>query len=456
MKFIKSVISIIILFFTSLPVIFAQDVLVESVAAIVGQEMILLSTIEDKVLQEKLTGDTRPLDEIRCDVLENSLITKLFIDQAKIDSVTTNDAYIDSDTETRFSNALSSVGGDEKILEEYFRKSVVEIKKDIRKSLEEQSLVSNVQSSIVKDASVTPSEVRKFFASIPKDSLPIIPARVKISIIQFDVPDFEESELEARNKLLEIRNRLVEGESFSLLAAMYSEDPGSRYKGGEVGYTLRGQLDKSYADAAWNLKEGGISRIVESSFGYHIIQLIDKKGEMINTRHILIIPKVNTEQAAKAISKLDSLAQAIRRDSISFADAALRYSTHKDSRTNGGQYVNNDPSDRNRWIELDNKSLNSDMYLKIRDLKINEISEPFATTDENGKTVFRIVRLDDIQEAHKANLKDDYQLLYNATLSNKQNKIYSDWVNEKIKSTYIKISEECSSCSFLTNMGWIK
>jgi len=451
MRINKSIITALICVLLPSTVLRSQ-VLVESVAAIVGQEMILLSDVEDRVYQQVLSGDKRAIETIRCESFNDILISKLFVDQSKLDSLIVSTTYIDSDVNLRINEAIRNAGSEE-VLEEYFRKDIIEIKNDIREALIEQQIISQVQNSLVQDVTVTPNDVRKFFSSIPKDSIPIIPAKVQVSIIQFNAPNLDESKTEARQKLLDIRNKIMEGQSFNMMAIMYSEDPGSAIKGGELGYLLKGELEKEYADAAFALQPGSISRIIETRHGYHIIQMIDKKGDMANTRHILVKPKVNSEQTAQAINRLDSLAQAIRRDSISFEEAARLYSTHSDSRTNGGEFVNSDPSDRNRWFELE--SFNQEMYMKIRNLKIGEISEPFTTTDDDGNTVYRIVRLDNEMAAHRANIKDDYQIMYNGALNQKQSEVYNKWIEEKIASTYIRISEECETCDFLKD-GWIK
>jgi peptidyl-prolyl cis-trans isomerase SurA len=232
-----------------------------------------------------------------------------------------------------------------------------------------------------------------------------------------------------------------------------SEDPGSAKNGGELGYFTRGELEKEFADAAFSLTKNTVSKIVETKHGYHIIQLIDRKGDLVNTRHILIRPKVKPEQEALAFSKLDSLANLIRKDSIKFATAAMRYSSHKDSRVNGGKFVSTNPSERTSWFTLE--ELNPEMYVKVRDLKVGEISESFKTIDDNNNTVFRIVRLDNELPAHTANMKDDYQVLYNAALMEERTKTFDKWVRNKIEITYIKISEEFKSCEFLQK-GWLK
>lgn len=428
------------------------QVLIESVAAIVGNEVIYLSDIENAVVEMKINGDKTPVDDLRCNVLQQLLVSKLFLDQARIDSIIITPDQVEGELNVRMNDAIRRAGS-ESALEGYFKKSFVEIQRDIRKALVEQLTISEVQSKIAENIKVTPNELKKFFSDIPKDSLPVIPAKVQISIIQLDPPENEENKAEARQKLLDYRSQILAGTPFNVLAIMYSEDPGTASKGGELGYMMRGELEKPYADAAFSLTKNTVSKIVETRYGFHIIQLIDRKGDLVNTRHILIKPKVKPDQTARAMAKLDSLANLIRKDSITFSDAAFRFSTHKDSRTNGGKFVSTDPSQRDTWFTLE--ELNPEMYVKVRDLKVGEISDPFRTTDENGNTVFRIVKLDNEIPAHRANLKDDYENLYNAALMNKRTKTYDDWIRKKIEITYIKISDEFKSCDFLSK-GWLK
>ncbi len=431
---------------------FAQ-VVVESVVAVVGNEVIYLSDIENSVLDLRRNGDRSSIDDIRCRVLNELLISKLFLDQARIDSIEVTPDMVEGDLNMRLNDAIRTAGS-EKALEDYFKKSMLEIRRDIRKSLLEQQIIMEVRSKIVKKLTITPTDVRKFYNSIPKDSLPVVPSRVQISLIQLDPPDNEENKAEARQKLLDIRAQILAGKSFNVLAVMYSEDPGSAANGGEIGYKLRGELEKEYADAAFSLTKNTVSKIVETKFGFHIIQLIDRKGEMANTRHILIRPKVKPEAADKALAKLDSLTNLIRKGSLTFEEVAYKYSTHKDSRINGGKFVSTNPSERINWFTLD--ELNKEMYIKIRDLKIGEISEPFRTTDEIGNVVFRVVRLDNEMPAHRPDLKNDYQFLYNATLMAKQQESYKQWIKKKIETTYIKVTDEFKNCEFLAAEGWLK
>ena len=426
--------------------------LVESIAAIAGNEVIYLSDLENTIADLKRSGNKTSIDQLRCYVFQEMLISKLFLDQARIDSIIVTDDAVEGELNMRMNDAIRRAGSEEALVD-YFKKSMIEIRRDIKKSMLEQEVVRQVQGVIAEKITITPAALKKFYTSIPKDSLPVIPAKYEISIIQIDPPSSEDNKAEARQKLLDIRSQILAGKSFNVLAIMYSEDPESAKNGGEIGYMTRGEVEKEYADAAFSLTKNTISKIVETKHGFHLIQLIDRKGEMVNTRHILIRPIVKPDQAQQAIAKLDTLANLIRKDSVKFEQAAILFSTHKDSRINGGKYVSANPSERVTWFTLE--ELNPEMYVKVRDMKIGEISEPFRTTDENNNVVFRIIKLDNEIPAHSANLKDDYQILYNAALMNERTKIYDKWIKEKIETTYLKISEEFKSCDFLKE-GWLK
>jgi peptidyl-prolyl cis-trans isomerase SurA len=414
--------------------------------------VIYLSDIETMVAESRRGGNKKAIDDLRCEVLQQMLVQKLFLDQARIDSVIVTDSDVEGELNVRINDAIRSAGSEE-ALTGYFKKSITEIQQDIRKMLLEQATVTQVQRTIAEGIKVTPNELKKFFSEIPKDSLPVIPQKVELSIIQLAPPQNDENKAEARQKLLDIRSQILAGKSFSVLAMVHSEDPGTATSGGELGYRMRGELEKPFADAAFSLTKNTVSKIVETRYGFHIIQLIDRKGDLVNTRHILIRPKIKPDQASQAMAKLDSLADLIRKDSIKFTDAALRFSTHKESRINGGKLVSSNPAERDTWFTLE--ELNPEMYVKVRDLKVGEISEPFRTTDENNDVAFRIVRLDNEIPAHRANLKDDYQNLYSAALMNKQTEKYDSWIKKKIDITYIKISDEFKSCEFL-KQGWLK
>jgi peptidyl-prolyl cis-trans isomerase SurA len=442
---------LISLFLSGVLNVYSQK-LVESIAAIVGNEVIYLSDLENTVADLRRSGNKTPADQLKCSVFQEMLVSKLFLDQARIDSIIVTDDAVEGDLNMRMNDAIRRAGSEEALVA-FFKKSMVEIRRDIKKTMLEQEIVREVQSKVAENITITPSALKRYFSSIPKDSLPVVPAKYELSIIQIDPPSNEDNKAEARQKLLDIRSQILGGKSFYALAIIYSEDTESAKSGGEIGYLTRGELEKEYADAAFSLTKNTVSKIVETKYGYHIIQLIDRKGEMVNTRHILVRPRVKPEQAEMAVSKLDSLANLIRKDSLKFENAALRFSTHKDSRINGGKLVSPNPSERITWFTLE--ELNQEMYVKIRDLKVGEISAPFKTTDENNNAVFRIVKLDNELPAHTANLKDDYQSLNNAALMTERQKVFDKWVKSKIEITYIKISEEFKSCDFLKN-GWLK
>ncbi len=402
--------------------------------------------------QARGAGDRTPAEKLRCKMLEELLISKLFLDQARIDSIVVSESAVDGDLNMTLNNFIRKAGS-EQALVDYFKKSMIEIRMDLKKSLMNQQIINEVQSKIADKIAVTPADVRRYYQGIPKDSLPVIPSRVELSVIQLDPPAGEENKAEARQKLLDLRSRILAGESFSTLAVLYSEDIESAKVGGEIGFVTRGEVEKEYADAAFGLNKNTVSKIVETKVGFHIIQLIDRKGDMVNTRHILIRSKVKPDEAVRAIEKLDSIANQIRKDSITFAKAAMRYSSHKDSRINGGKLVKSNPNARETWHTLE--ELDRETYVIVRDLKIGEISKPFRTTDENGNIVFRIVKIDNEIPAHVADLKNDYQGLYNSALLDKRSKIYQQWIDKKIGVTYIKISEEFKSCDF-ANKGWLK
>ncbi len=424
--------------------------LIDEVSAIVGDETVFLSDVENMVLQQLTMGDPRPEEEIRCEVFEDLLIQLLFLDQARIDSIQISTDNINRMLDERLNDFVMRAGSEE-ALEQYFKKSMVEIRRDLRPMMEKQQLAGQVQSNLAMDIAITPEEVRRFYESVPADSLPLMPARVEVSIIQIDPPGMEESKLRTRQQLLDLRRRIVEGESFRALAVLYSEDEASAAAGGEIGFQVKANLDKAYADEAFSLKKNQVSKIIESQYGFHIIELIERRGNMVNTRHILIKPKITPEQTVKAMNRLDSIANLIRSDSLSFQEAAFRFSTHMGSRMNGGLYVTSDT--RESLIEID--KLPQEMYMVVREMNINEISEGFRMQDEKGKTVFRIMKLNKQTEPHVANLKDDYNFLHEIALSNKRSGIYMDWIKDKMEMTYIKISDRFKTCKF-NNRGWLK
>lgn len=426
--------------------------LIESAAGIVGNELIMLSDIEEQVLQRIGSGDRTPVGKLRCQIFEESVVQKLFLDQARIDSIIVPPSSVEGDINMRLNNFINQIGSEE-ALEEYFNKSIYEIRADLRDLFVDDRTVREMQSTIAEGITVTPADVRRYFNSIPVDSIPLIPAMVEVSIIQIDPPSSEENKLIARQRVLDLRSEILGGKSFEVMARLYSEDEASAMRGGETGFLPRVGLAKEYADVAFSLKGNAVSRVVETEFGFHIIQLIDRRGENINTRHILIKSKLTPDNVIKATQRLDSIANLIRRDSTTFETAARQVSTHIDSRMNGGKLVKGDPDQRVTLFALE--ELDKEMYQVVRNMKVGEISQTYRTVDDKNQTVFRIVRLDNEIPAHRANVKDDYELLKAYALYEKQAKKYSDWIENKFKVTYTRVSEEFKQCDF-THKQWLR
>jgi peptidyl-prolyl cis-trans isomerase SurA len=426
--------------------------LVESVAGIVGNELILLSEVEELVKQIRESGNRTPVDQLRCQVFENLAVKKLYVDQARLDSIIVLPSQVDADLNLRL-NYYVMQAGSEAAVEEYFKKSMFDIKSDIRELMIEERMEEEMRTKLSEGIEAAPVDVRRFFNSIPRDSVPLVPARVELSIIQIDPPSNEENKIIARQRILDLRSEILGGKSFEVMARLYSEDDGTAVRGGEVGFQPRGGLAKEYADVAFSLKNNTVSKVVETEYGFHIIQLIERRGDLVNTRHILIKPRLSVNDVMTATERLDSIAALIRLDSITFETAARQMSTHKESRINGGKLVTGEANARTSIFALE--ELDMDMYQIVRNMKTGEISPAYRTVDENNNTVFRIVKVDREYPAHRANLDDDYQLLQKMALQEKLDKKFLEWEEKKLEITYIKVSEEFRQCNF-SHGKWLR
>lgn len=427
-----------------------KELMVDRIVATVGDKIILQSDIENQALQIMAQGYYRGKG-VKCQMLEELLFQKLLLTQAELDSIEVGFNRVESELERRLMYFVRQLGSEEK-LEEYYNKSILEIKDDFRPLIEEQLQTQMMQSELVSGISVSPKEVERFYKKLPEDSIPMVNDQYEITQVMRYPPENEEARSAAREKLLELRQRIIDGERFSTLAVLYSEDPGSARRGGELGFRAREELDPEFAKAAFRLSDdGGISRIVESAYGFHLIQLIAREGNQVNVRHILVIPEVDIEQKVATKTKLDSITQLIKNDSITFKKAALYYSDDEQSRLNEGLMVN--PMNSSTKFKLD--ELPRYEYNIIKDLKVGEISEPFESVDENGKVVFKIIKINKLIEAHKANLDKDYEMIEQMALSEKHQDIINEWLSEKKKKTYIHIDESFIECEFLKD-GWIK
>ncbi len=434
-----------------------QSGLIDKTVALIGSDMIQLSAIENEVQMMMVQGVTSDKN-IRCEVLENMLIQKLFLNQAKLDSLKVNNESVEAELNNRVQQIMSQLGG-EKAMEDYFKKPMFKIREEWRETLSEQSLTQQMQGNIVEKApELTPSDVEKFYKSSSKDSLPIIPTQYKIRQIVI-YPNKADAVIAIKEKLLEIRDRVIKGEKFSSLATIYSQDPNSAARGGELGMTAKQLFVPAFSDAAMTLKPGQVSQIVETPYGFHIIQLITRDGDMFNARHILLKPEFTSVDRTKAFGKLDSIRTQILNDSIKFEIAARTYSQDPKSFLNGG--IMSDEETGSVLFEKDRLKPND--YDVLKDLKVGEISEPFETIDNEGKnnsmdggnTIYKIIKLEQIIPAHTANFKEDFNVLLGLAKNKAAEETINQFIAKNQASTYIKIDPIFANCPFKKE-GWIK
>lgn len=425
----------------------AQNNIAEVVAWIVGDEAIYKSDIEEQYQQ--LQYERTPIDgNPYCVIPEQIAIDKLFLHQAKIDTIEVPNSTVQQSVDARINYFIANLGSKEKV-EEYFRKPIPEIREQLMNTVRDQYTIQQVQSSLTKNVKATPSDVRKFYNSIPKDSLPLIQKQVEVEIITIN-PIIPQQEIdEVKSRLRDYAQRVNNGESdFSTLALLYSED-GSAMSGGEIGFKSRNDLVPEYANVAFNLNDPKkVSKIVETEFGYHIIQLIEKRGDRINTRHILLKPKVNQKDLDSAVVKLDSLRKDILANKYTFEQAALYVSQDKDSRNNKGLMMN--PQTHTTLFEM--ADLPDEIGKVVDKLQVGEISEPFiAINKSNNRQQVAMVKLVRRIEAHKADLAEDFQVLKDMYENKRKAEIIDEWVKEKQKKTYVHISEGWRNCEFKYN-----
>lgn len=420
-----------------------QKQVIDQVAALVGRNIILQSDIENQYInyrhQQAIHGTAA---EVRCSILEDMLFQKLLVAQAEVDSIVVEDAQVNAELDRRIGMFIQQFGSQEK-LEQYYNKSITQIKSELFDVIKEQLLSQQVQQQIIGEATVTPSEVKSFFKSIPEDSIPQIKTEYTIQQIVKNPPISIEEKIRVKEELLELRKRILNGENFSTLAILYSEDPGSAKNGGELGFYGRGQLYPEFEAVAFKLKEGEVSDVVETEAGYHIIQMIERKGDYINVRHILLVPKVSPADLYKARTELDSIARLIRSDSISFDDAVVKFSEGKNK--NNGGYLINEYTGGNKF---EAEQLDPQVSFVIEKLKVGEISNPVPMKTEKKKDAYRILYLKAKTKPHRANLKDDYPTIQQWALQKKQKEVVDKWVNDKVKNTYVRISDDFKTCKF--------
>ena len=444
--------------------------IVDEVIWVVGDEAILKSDVEAMRIQGQQEG-MRWNGDPDCAIPEQIAVQKLFLNQAIIDSIEVTEAEISQGVEQYLENMISVIGSREK-LEEYHKKNISQIRADLRESYRERQMVQGMQQKLVKDLTVTPAEVRRYFKDLPQDSIPFVPTEVEVQIIT-QQPRIEQEEIDRiKERLREFTDRINKGEtSFQTLARLYSQD-GSARNGGELGFTGRAGWVPEFANVAFNLTDPKkVSRIVETEFGYHIIQLIEKRGEKVNARHILLKPEVSDEAVQKALLRLDTIATAIRQGEVpemlkafinpekpiekfSFEDAVSVFSDDKDTRNNNGLMFNvTQEGQRTSRFKL--ADLPAEVAKTVDALQVGEVSKPFQMINERGKTVCAVVKLKNRTEGHKATITEDFQVMKNVVLAKRREQVLHDWVVKRIKSTYVRINDRYRNCNFEYE-GWVR
>lgn len=419
---------------------------VDGIVAIIGKEIIMQSDLEKHYID--YTGQFRTVEdpfETRCYVLETLMYNKLMVNQAQLDSIEISDEEVDYMVNARISYFLQQVGGDEKYIENYFHKPMSQIKREMKEMMYEQALTDRVQAKITDKITITPSEVKQFASRMSADSMPTVPTSYQFGEI-VKIPPVSETEIEeVKARLNEYRERILRGEKISVLARLYSDDPGSASKGGDLGFQERGTLYPEFEAAAFNLKTGEVSQIVKTQAGYHIIQMIERKGEAVRVAHILIQPKPSTDEQVKAITYLDSVRAIILDEKLDIAEAAKRFSEGP-SKANGGLAVNPYTNSNS----FDKQSLDETTYMTLNKLIPGEYSECVPYVNEDGVMAYRILYMKEKVIEHKANIAEDYDLIKNAALEEKKYNAMQKWVVDKVKVTSIKLNEQYRDCDFVT------
>lgn len=451
MKPLNTIIAIALAASSALPASAQQPasgdtLIIDRVVAVVGNSPVLESAIESQFFQAK----ARNVQTSKCKIYEDMLYQKLLVSQADIDSITVTEKQVDAEIQNRLQGFIDQLGGLEKV-EEYFNKPLGEIKEDLRDVTEDQLLAQLERDEITKDIKVTPSEVNNFFRKLPKDSLPLIDLEFELNQIVF-YPEISKKDIEdVKKRLLSIKDDVEHhGALFETKAILYSEDPGSASSGGELGMMSRNDLVPEFSAAAFKLKRDSISDVIKTEYGYHIIQMIDRKGERINVRHILMKPKFTPEAKTKAKQRADSVYNAIKDGKISFEDAAKLYSQDEKTNKNGGLMMNQ----RTGSTKFSVDQILPGNYYNFKNLKEGEYTRAFESYDDKGATVYVIIKVKSKVEPHIANIETDYQVIQDMALDKKYREAYDKWISEKSKTTYIKISNDYKKCKFEYD-GWL-
>lgn len=426
---------------------------VDEVVWVVGDEAILKSDIEVMRIQAAMEG-VRWERNPDCAIPERIAVQKLFLHQAAIDSIEVTESEVSSQIEARLDYMISQIGSREK-LEEYRKQSISQIRAAMHDELRDQMMIQRMKEHLAKNVIVTPAEVRRYFKELSPDSIPFVPTTVEVQIIA-QTPTVAPEEINrVKDELRDFTDRVMSGQStFQTLARLYSEDPGSARKGGELDYTGRGMFDPAFANVAFNLTDPKkISKIVESEFGYHIIQLIDKRGDKVKVRHILLKPEVNDSSINASLARLDSVATDIRAGKFTFEEGATFISDDKNTRNNRGLMANQSGQGQTSKFQL--QDLPSEVAKVVDTLQVGQISKPFTMINDRGKTVCVIAKLKSRTEGHKATITEDFQVMKDVVLEKRRAEALHKWVVDKIKNTYVRINDNYRDCDF-EYQGWVR
>ena len=428
--------------------------IVDEVIWVVGDEAILKSDVEVTRLQSEADG-IKFVGDPDCSIPEQIAVQKLFLHQAAIDSIEVSESEVMQGIDDQINYWVSMIGSREK-LEEYRKQSITQMRQQMHDDFKNRQLIQKMKQELVKDIKVSPAQVRKYFNNLPTDSIPFVPTEVEVEILTMQPRIPMEEINRVKNQLRDFTDRVNKGETtFATLARMYSEDPGSARMGGEMDYIGRGMLDPAFANVAFNLTDPKkISKIVESEFGYHIIQLIDKRGDKIKCRHILLKPQVSQEAIDKSIGRLDSIGNDIRAKKFTFEAAVEALSDDKDTRNNKGLMANTAQAD-NRTSKFQMKDLPTEVARVVDTMKVGQISAPFTMVNTKGKTTCALIKLVSRVEGHRATITEDFQVMKDVVLAKEREKTLHDWVVDKIKKTYVRMNDRYKNCNF-EYQGWVK
>ena len=428
--------------------------IIDEVIWVVGDEPILKSEVEGMRLQAEIEG-LRWKGDPDCAIPERIAIEKLFLHQAAIDSIEVTESEVSTNVEQRLEYFITQAGSREK-LEEYRGQTINQIRAQMREELRKQMMIQRMREKLVEDIAVSPAEVRRYFSDLPSDSIPFVPTEVEVQIITL-TPRVEQEEIaRVKDELREYTDRVNKGETtFQTLARMYSEDPGSARYGGELGFVGRGTLDPAFAAVAFNLTDPRkISKVVESEYGFHIIQLIEKRGDKVNVRHILRKPQISQEAIDRVIERLDSVSDDLHAGKFTFEEGASFLSDDKDTRNNHGLMANT-TEDMRRTSKFRMQDLPPEVARVVDTLQVGGISRSFQMINERGKTVCAIVKLKSRIEGHKATITEDFQVMKDVVLNKRKDECLNQWIEKKIKTIYVRVNDRYRNCQF-EHQGWIK